>query len=200
MNHRPAAPHPAGVIALVPLAALVALAGLALAPSRADAFGSDRGAKCAAIDDPAARLACYDAAYPRPARRGANAPSAVAPGVPVAPAVAVAPASTTPVVPAARPASEAEKFGLSERQRAEREPRPEQPPANAVTAAVVAVRKLPAGYLLIELDNGQQWQQIESAPNLYLRVGERVSIRKASLGSFLLETRSNFSTRVRRVQ
>jgi hypothetical protein len=119
-------------------------------------------------------------------------------GVPVAAGAAgTAPA---PAAPVARPASEAEKFGLSERQRAEREPKPEKPPASSVTGEVIALRKLPSGYLLIELDNAQQWQQIETDPNVYLRIGERVTIRKASRGSFLLETRSNYSTRVRRVR
>ncbi|MFO1409554.1 MAG: hypothetical protein U1F06_04150 [Steroidobacteraceae bacterium] len=128
---------------------------------------------------------------------------AAAPSVEPGPAAAAAPVAVAaaPVAAVAtQPASEAEKFGLSERQRAERAPRPEKPPATSVTADIVALRKLPSGYALIELDNGQQWQQIESAPNLYLRLGERVTIRKASLGSFLLETKSNFSLRVRRVQ
>ncbi len=100
----------------------------------------------------------------------------------------------------ARPASEAEEFGLSERQRAAREPQPEKPPATAVTAAVTAVRKLPTGYLRIDLDNDQAWQQTETDPNIRLRTGDRVTIRKAALGSFLLETPGRFSTRVRRVK
>jgi hypothetical protein len=191
----------------------VVLTLLALGPSGAVAAGRERGAECVAIDDATARLACYDAAFPRPAQHSAAGvpvaagaantaplPAPAAPGA-VAAAPAAAPvAASAPAAPAAQPASEAEKFGLSERQRAEREPRPEKPPANAVTGEVIALRKLPSGYLLIELDNAQQWQQIETDPNLYLRIGERVTIRKASLGSFLLETRSNHSTRVRRVQ
>ncbi len=175
-------------------------------PGFAAAGGAERGAECAAIDDPTARLACYDKAFPRPAAAGrAVAPTApaasVAPAIVQTPAAAAsAPAVAPAVAPAAQPASAAEKFGLSERQRAAREPRPETPPATTVTAAVTAVRKLPSGYLLVDLDNQQRWQQIEPSPNLFLRVGESVTIRKAALGSFLLVTRSNHSTRVRRVQ
>jgi hypothetical protein len=83
----------------------------AVAPPGSAAAGGERGAECAAVDDPTTRLACYDKAFPRAT-------------------------------------SEAEKFGLSDRQRAAREPRPEAPPA--MTAAATAVRKLPSGYLLVD--------------------------------------------------
>ncbi|MCC7463007.1 MAG: hypothetical protein IT480_11165 [Gammaproteobacteria bacterium] len=171
----------------------------------------DRGAECFAIDDPAARLACYDAALRRPVRPDAAAPAATAltPASPAAP-LDTAPAAAAPAagaVPAAVASAaaapipgEAGEFGLTERQRAARQPEPAEPPATALTAAVTAVRKLPAGYLRIDLDNAQQWQQTEIDPYLYLRVGEHVTIRKATLGSFLLQTSSNQSTRVRRVK
>jgi hypothetical protein len=178
----PSARWPAVVAALLVLAAVAAAV-----PARAADRG--RGAECAAIDDPTARLACYDAAFPRPARPAAAA--AAAPKVVAVPAPATA---------ALQPAIAADKFGLSERQREALEPKPEKPPANTLTAAVTAVRKLPSGHLLIDLDNDQQWQQIESAPNLYLRTGDRVTIRKAALGSFLLQTASNYSVRVRRIR
>ena len=173
---------------------------MALAAPGFVAAGGERGVECAAIDDPSARLACYDAAFPRPAPGSRGVPPA-APAVVQTPAsAAIAPAVLPATVPAARPASEAEEFGLSERQRAAREPQPEKPPATAVTAAVTAVRKLPTGYLRIDLDNDQAWQQTEIDPNIRLRTGDRVTIRKAALGSFLLETPGRFSTRVRRVK
>ena len=173
------------------------LCGLtALAAPGFAAAGGERGVEGAAIDDPSARLACYDAAFPRPSP-GHRSVAPVAPAVVQTPAsAAIAPAAG----PAARPVSEAEKFGLSERQRAAREPQPEKPPATAVTAAVTAVRKLPTGYLRIDLDNDQAWQQTEIDPNIRLRTGDRVTIRKAALGSFLLETPGRYSTRVRRVK
>ena len=201
--------------------ALLSSALASLWSTPAPAAESSRGAECAAIDDPGGRLACYDAAFPRPGRTGiadtvvpadavrggqaAPAPAPAATPVAAAPGAAVAAAAagaggTTATAAAAAPAATEDKFGLSERQRAEREPKPQKPPANALTAAVTAVRKLPSGYLLIDLDNDQQWQQIESMPNLYLRVGDRVTIRKAALGSFLLQTASNYSTRVRRIR
>jgi hypothetical protein len=124
------------------------------APGFAAAGGERGGVECAAIDDPSARLACYDAAFPRPAP-GSRGVAPAAPAVVQAPASAAIPSAAAP---ATRPASEAEKFGLSERQRAEREPRPETPPATTVTAAVTAVRKLPTGYLRIDLDNDQASQ------------------------------------------
>jgi hypothetical protein len=172
---------------LIPLAHLpVALAAIfislaSMAPGQASAADQSKGAECAALDDPAARLACFDAAFPRAPRSG--------PPKPVAAAVA-----------ADEPVSEAGKFGLSVKQRKAIEPKPAQPEMVATTAAVKNVRRLPSGYLLIDLDNDQVWQQTEVDSHIWLRPGDRVTIRRASLGSYLLDTPTNYSTRVRRLQ
>lgn len=190
---------------------------------RTAAADESKGAKCAAIDDPAARLACFDAAFPAPHTsppKPATAATAAdvlgseartaAPAAPDAPmseaqttaaAAANEPASL-PAAPVAadKPISEAQKFGLSSQQRAALEAKPAEPTPDATTAAVKTVRKLPSGYLLIGLDNDQVWQQAELDSLIRLQPGDRVTIRRASLGSYLLVTPAHYSTRVRRLQ
>lgn len=167
------------------LAAVLVSLGSLLA-ERVAAAEQNSGAECAVIDDPPTRLACFDAAFPRASR-------ASPPRQAVAPAAAAAAAATD------EPPSEARKFGLSTQQRKAIEPKPAQPEMVATTAAVKTVRRLHPGYLLIELDNDQLWQQTEIDSRVWLRPGDRVTIRRAALGSYLLDTPAHFSTRVRRL-
>jgi hypothetical protein len=168
-------------------------------PDWAAAADQSKGAECAPLDDPAARLACFDAAFPWPPRTRPPTPAAaaVAPDEPVASAEPVAPVER--VVPD-KPVSEAQKFGLSPRQRAALEAKPAEPVPVETTAAVKTVRRLPSGYLLIGLDNDQVWQQSELDSLIRLQPGDQVTIRQASLGSHLLVTPAKYSTRVRRIQ
>lgn len=67
-----------------------------------------------------------------------------------------------------------------------------------VEAVVIEVRKSATGKLLVTLDNGQIWRQLDSQ-TLRLKSGESVIIRKASLNSFLMGKKSGGrSIRVKR--
>lgn len=67
-----------------------------------------------------------------------------------------------------------------------------------IVAAVTDVRQSATRKLTVTLDNGQVWRQLDSRP-MRLSAGEAVIIRKASLGSFLMEKQSGGrSIRVRR--
>ncbi len=67
-----------------------------------------------------------------------------------------------------------------------------------IEAKVTDVRKSATNKLTITLDNGQIWRQLDSRP-MHLKSGETVIVRKASLGSFLMEKKSGGrSTRVKR--
>jgi hypothetical protein len=180
------------------LAALFIFYG-SVVPDRAAAADQSKGAECAPLDDPAARLACFDAAFPWPPRTSPAKPAAAAeaPDEPIAPDERVA--TDKPVAPD-EPVSEAQKFGLSTRQRAALEAKPAEPVPVETTAAVKTVRRLPSGYLLIGLDNDQVWQQSELDSLIRLQPGDQVTIRRASLGSHLLVTPAKYSTRVRRIQ
>jgi len=162
------------------LAALCISVG-SVVPNWTAAADQSKGAECAALDDPAARLACFDAAFPRAPRTSSPKPAAAA-------------------VATDQAASEARKFGLSSRQRAALEAKPAEPALAATTAAVKTVRRLPSGYLLIGLDNDQVWQQTELDSQIRLQPGDQVTIRRASMGSHLLDTPAHYSTRVRRIQ
>ncbi len=67
-----------------------------------------------------------------------------------------------------------------------------------IVATVTDVRQSTTRKLTVTLDNGQVWRQLDSRP-MRLGAGEAVVIRKASLGSFLMEKQSGGrSIRVRR--
>lgn len=55
-----------------------------------------------------------------------------------------------------------------------------------IVAKVTDIQELATGKMVITLENGQVWRQLDNQ-RLPLRTGETVIIRKASLGSFLLE-------------
>jgi uncharacterized protein with von Willebrand factor type A (vWA) domain len=180
-------------------------------PERAAAADENKGAQCAALDDPAARLACFDAAFPRPPRTSSPEPPAAALAADEPESVARTAAPAVPDEPesvagtaaravAGETASEVQKFGLSSSQKAALETKSAEPAATAMTAFVKTVRQLPSGYLLVGLDNDQMWQQTEIDPLVRLQPGDQVTIRRAALGSHLLVTPSKYSTRVRRIQ
>ena len=68
-----------------------------------------------------------------------------------------------------------------------------------IATTVVAVKSSASRKMTIALDNGQTWRQLDNE-RLRLKDGEAVIIRKASLGSYLLEKQSGSrSIRVKRV-
>ena len=67
-----------------------------------------------------------------------------------------------------------------------------------IEATVADVRISGTRKVTVALDNGQVWRQLDSKP-LHLASGDGIVIRKASLGSFLLEKKSGSrSIRVKR--
>lgn len=158
---------------------LVALSTAALAGVHEVAHPPSAGAlaTCASIDAPAARLACYDrlagrAAPPQPT----PAPTATAPTVP-------APAAPTPK----------ESFGLY----AAEHPAPPKPPAE-LKVPVVALGVSASGNPTVTLEGGQLW--VLDEPDPLLAIGDRVSIHRAALGSFLMSTPSGRRHRVVRLR
>ena len=68
-----------------------------------------------------------------------------------------------------------------------------------IVATVTDVRKSAGRKLIVSLDNGHVWRQLDNK-TLQLKSGEAVIVRKASLGSFLLTKESGSrSIRVKRV-
>jgi hypothetical protein len=72
------------------------------------------------------------------------------------------------------------------------------PGPSQIEARVTRVNADSQGNVTLTLDNGQVWSVQQG--NQWLQSGDTVTIRQASLGSFLLTTPSRHSYRVRRVQ
>lgn len=158
---------------------------LAVAPTPVHAAGAGTPQQCARIDDAAARLACYDSIYRSTAAIGAPGAAATTAGV------AAAGAANNPQA----------DFGLSEAAKRALDPekaKVEMP--ESVTDKVTSVRHKPTGELVVTLANGQVWLQIDSDSRAKVGVGQTVTIKKASLGSYLLVGPDKVATRVRRIK
>lgn len=130
-----------------------------------------------------------------------SAAPAAAAGAAAAPpatgAAAVAPAAAASSVVA----SPGDDFGLTEAAKRARDP--EQAKVQmpeSITEKVTSVGHRPTGELVVTLANGQVWVQIESGSRAQVGVGQTVTIKKASLGSYLLVPPNRVATRVRRVK
>jgi hypothetical protein len=155
---------------------------------------------CAAIAAASERLGCYDQLSGRDARSTAGVVPAAAAPVTAAPATA-APATMTSAAAAApaAPASSAapvppprESFGLYAVEH------PTAPLAPSLQARVISVATGSSGRMTVELEPGQLWELEDADP--LLAAGDTVSIRRASLGSFLMETPTRRTHRVRRLR
>lgn len=148
---------------------------------------------CRSIDDDRARLACFDAlaaAAPEPGT--AAAPTAAADAAP-------APAAT-PVAPAAPTATDL--FGRdSDTTAAALGAAAGIAPLPELRATLTTVDRTPDGRLVLTMDNGQAWSQVDTR-RATLRPGDEVRIRRAAFGSYLLSTMDDrrSALRVRRIR
>jgi phospholipase A1 len=134
---------------------------------------SDAVHACTAEANDAARLACYDRAAGR---------------------------HTEPAAPDVSPA---EAFGAEaalRRKAAEKSVDKVTAGMDKLEAHVARVSQAASGALIVELDNGQRWEQVVVKPNAVIPVGAAVTISRGSLRSFWLTTESNGGMRVRRIQ
>jgi hypothetical protein len=172
--------------------------------------------RCAAVADRDERLLCYDGLATRYARPQKAAPTAAtkaspaetsptsttsstagaAPAVPTAPAPVAAPATPTPALAGRAPAAESKAdFGLTAAQK--RKELDEPVKAQAIDGLVTGFGMSSNGRPWVRLDNAQSWE-LDQADSL-LSVGDKVTIRRATLGSFLLTTPTKRIHRVRRL-
>lgn len=145
---------------------LLAAAGIAQAQSP--------GHPCAATEDPEARLACYDAAFP--------------------------PVASAAGLDDAKREQARRDFGLSTVQKremaseGERDATPER-----IEAIVASVSRRGNGQRLVTLDNEQIWLITEVTEKGQLKAGDAVVVRRGVVGNFLLRTPGRVTLRVRRV-
>ncbi|HMH29768.1 MAG TPA: hypothetical protein VK580_14375 [Steroidobacteraceae bacterium] len=160
-------------------------------------------APCIDISSSADRLACYDklagrvsapkalaaspaATSPSVASRAATSPEAAAP----------APAASVAAAPAPAAAPTEEDFGRSKVRKAASSGAP--PEIKSITAKVAAFGRSPNHRTQVTLDNGQIWEY-QDDPDPLLSIGDSVTIKRATLGSFILLTPTKLSHRVSRV-
>ena len=156
--------------------------------------------RCAALADASARLACYDslAGLAAPSAATAQAaPNASADGSAKPIPSSTSGAGALDASPQAPPAVTSTDFGVRNGPlQAGRDPVREK----QMLAVVSAVSYRGRGELVVTLDNGQVWRQIQ--PSDYpLKPGDHVEIDVAALGSYRLWTPSTRrATKVTRIQ
>ena len=140
--------------------------------------------QCAQIGQDAQRLACYDqlsASLKSPSTQV----NAATPNSPVV-------ASTAPTQAAPTATAAIARFGAKP---VEVVQEPE-----AIELTIASISQSARGNLIISFDNGQVWKQLE-AKRYRLAAGDKVQIKKAALGSYLLQAEGrNRSIRVQREQ
>lgn len=155
---------------------------------------------CRDLPDDDARLICYDVAVDRSRQATSARPAPAAAGSQAAAAAEPAGASGTPAAAGAAPSlSQEALFGKTsdEVERTVEEATGDER-IDSLNATVTKLQQYAYNKVLITLDNGQVWKQIDTS-NLRLRAGDAVEIERASLGSFMLRKQgSKRSMRVSR--
>ena len=183
---------------------VLVLMGLAIWSDPASAADNGDALRCALIGDDQARLGVLRRNLPwtRRVRRTGSVAAGVTAGAGVQEGV-------TPV--AAAPANPIADFGLTPARKESIEATeakasgapavPKSPPVpDSITAKVATVAHRITGELVVILNDGQVWVQIDSETKGRVSEGEEVTIRKATLGSYFLVTPNHILVRVRRVK
>jgi hypothetical protein len=144
---------------------------------------------CANINEPLKRLACYDHVAERPSGAMASTGSAAS-GTSKAPA---APAASAPPSTSAA-ASPKETFGLYSVEH------PAPPPAAEmlITAKVISLGSNSRGHSTVTLEGDQVWELDSADP--VLATGQTVTVKRGTLGSFILTTAAGRLHRVHRIR
>lgn len=131
--------------------------------------------ECRAIAEPVARLACFD-----------RESSALA---------------TAGLSPSATPLTPAQRFGLAPEAVAKNDAgRRGEPRLDALEARITGLSVGASGRVVFTLDTDQSWQQVMPDGDLLLKLGDRVTLRRALLGSYFLQAPTGRTSRVTRVR
>lgn len=177
------------------LMAATLLSGLSAAPASAQvtqtAADPTGMLACGAITDAARRLACFDAALPAlRAHLGAKAP--VASAVPPVPATQAA-----PVVAAAPPGAQ-EQFGKIP---GDDSARPQQADVDFIESTLTGFAVNGLGFGVLQLANGQIWQQTDTRAIRVKPAGQRIRIEISGFGGYRLNVEGVFGEhRVKRIR
>jgi hypothetical protein len=145
--------------------------------------------RCADINEQLKRLACYDQVAQRPAGSAASSPSAAA-SAPNAASTVTPPAPA----PAPAPAPPKQSFGLY----AVEHPAPPPAVESLITAKVVSLGSSSRGHSTVTLEGDQVWELDSADP--VLATGQTVTVKRGTLGSFILTTAAGRLHRVHRIR
>lgn len=151
-------------------------AGLALLAMPASAQSLKSFTQCAAIVDDGKRLECYD-----------KAASAVSPAIRAEveqrqKLAAARAAEAAAAAEAAREAQERDRFGRE----GVRGFRGTDQEVTEIQSTVTEVLRDSGGKMIIVLDNGQMWRQIDGSTMASIRTGSTVTVKRGTLGSYRL--------------
>jgi hypothetical protein len=153
---------------------------------------------CRTMANDVQRLGCYDQLFPRPVSDSAAASAPKAKPTPPTPTALPAPASSA-MQEHSEVSAAADQFGLTAAQRRMAAGGGERPPTlNSISARVTNLQRRASGEIVVFLDNGQVWRQSEPDWWSPPQKGDPVTIRRGSLGSFMLVTADHLATQVRR--
>jgi hypothetical protein len=153
--------------------------------------------RCAALPARDARLDCYDALAHQLSSKAAAPTGVQIPATPPAPAAAPAPA-VSPAAPQAPPAAvvvagDPKNFGFTPAQQHTLDVG-----LQMITATISNLSSNQKGETFVLLDNGQTWSVAEN--DGWLATGQAVSIKRASMRSYLMRIPSNHSYYVHRLK
>jgi hypothetical protein len=156
-----------------PWAGALIACGLGLAATAAEPLPAHLQ-PCVSLQRDAERLACYDRAIANMLRGDE----------------AIKPVSAENMFGANTGISQTE----SERQQVKREE------LRQISGTVTSLRHTEDGMIVLELDNGQVWRQLDSDVRLMVATGDTVTIVRASLGSFRVADKTGRFARFKRVR
>ena len=99
------------------------------------------------------------------------------------------------------PLSKEERFGLRGDLKEEKAKKaPELAELKELRATVTKVAAKPYGELILTLDNGQVWYEIQANSGIRVKTGDQVTIRSGALGSYSVVAPNGRSSKVTRVR
>ena len=177
------------------LALLSALLAVSVGPSRGEDALSAGLLACAKLADNLERLSCYDRLTNQMHTGSAHPPGPASAG---APGRAEAISAAGPPSAAATSAAAADMFGATPAETAKPPSGVVRTELKSITAHVTSLRETQRSGAVLDLDNGQKWQQL-GTEDLMLKVGDRVTISRGAFSSFWLMTPGNRATHVKRL-